>query len=70
MIGPDFSAATWRKSTRSGASNGGGGTHCVEVAHAGSFVGVRDSKHPAAGFAVAGATFDRFLALVKNDAVV
>ena len=34
-----FKTATWRKSTRS--QNGGA---CVEVAHQGSHIGVRDSK--------------------------
>lgn len=36
-----FDAATWIKSTRS-AGNGA----CVEIARAGSLVGVRDSKYP------------------------
>jgi hypothetical protein len=36
----DFSAATWRKATR---SNGSGG-ECVEIAFADEKVGVRDSK--------------------------
>lgn len=38
----DFSAATWRKATR---SNGSGG-ECVEIAFADEKVGVRDSKNP------------------------
>ncbi|MFJ8966648.1 DUF397 domain-containing protein [Lentzea sp. NPDC102401] len=42
---PDFSSADWRKSSRSGSSNGGGGTNCVEVAVLGARVGVRDSKN-------------------------
>ncbi|KOV81839.1 DUF397 domain-containing protein [Nocardia sp. NRRL S-836] len=45
MTSPDFSTATWRKSTRSGSSNGGGGTNCVEVAFSSPHVGVRDSKN-------------------------
>jgi hypothetical protein len=32
---------TWRKSTRSGEA-----MHCVEVAHAGDAIAMRDSKHP------------------------
>jgi hypothetical protein len=38
---PDLSAATWRKSTRSGVSG-----NCVEVARLKDTVAVRDSKHP------------------------
>ncbi|RKT51940.1 uncharacterized protein DUF397 [Saccharothrix australiensis] len=36
----------WRKSSRSG---GASNANCVEVAVAGSAVGVRDSKSPGAG---------------------
>jgi len=42
MDTPDFTAATWRESSRSG-DNGG---QCVEVALASDAVGVRDSKNP------------------------
>ncbi|RKT51939.1 DUF397 domain-containing protein [Saccharothrix australiensis] len=42
----EFSGTMWRKSSRSG---GGGNANCVEVAVAGSAVGVRDSKSPGAG---------------------
>ena len=42
MDTPDFTGATWRKSSRSG-DNGG---QCVEVALASGTVGVRDSKNP------------------------
>ncbi|MGM1058185.1 DUF397 domain-containing protein [Saccharothrix sp. Mg75] len=41
----DFTGAVWRKSGRSG---GASNTNCVEVASAGRFVGVRDSKNPTA----------------------
>jgi hypothetical protein len=41
----DFACAVWRKSTRSTAATN---ANCVEVAHVGSTVGVRDSKNPAA----------------------
>ncbi|MFI9810780.1 DUF397 domain-containing protein [Saccharothrix variisporea] len=41
----DFSGAVWRKSTRSTAATN---ANCVEVAHAGVIVGVRDSKNPTA----------------------
>lgn len=37
----DFSRATWRKSTRSQQSG-----QCVELARAGGWVGLRDSKEP------------------------
>ncbi|MEV6241723.1 DUF397 domain-containing protein [Lentzea sp. NPDC051838] len=42
----DFSGAEWHKSSRSGT---GGNDNCVEVAFAGSAVGVRDSKSPDSG---------------------
>ncbi|MDT0320306.1 DUF397 domain-containing protein [Streptomyces millisiae] len=38
----DLAAATWIKSSASGAQN-----ECVEVAHLGPWTGVRDSKDPA-----------------------
>ncbi len=40
MAGPDWTAAAWRKSRRSGDSGG-----CVEWARAGDRVGIRDSRH-------------------------
>ncbi|MGJ6963697.1 DUF397 domain-containing protein [Streptosporangium sp. G11] len=39
---PDFSCATWRKSSLSG----NGGADCVEVAVVSDLVAVRDSKDP------------------------
>lgn len=42
---PDFTRATWRKSTRSG-DNGG---QCVEVAFLDAAVGLRDSKENGKG---------------------
>jgi hypothetical protein len=39
ILTPDLSAATWRKSSRSGGNNGA----CVELANLGA---VRDSKNP------------------------
>ncbi|WNV91519.1 DUF397 domain-containing protein [Umezawaea sp. Da 62-37] len=42
----DFTGALWRKSSRSGNGNNGA---CVEVAHTGPVVGVRDSKNAEAG---------------------
>ena len=44
MSTPDFDSANWRKSSHS-AENG----TCVEVAFAGSTVGVRDSTSPDSG---------------------
>ena len=41
MPARDLSAARWRKSSRSSESN-----TCVEIAFAGSTIGVRDSKNP------------------------
>jgi hypothetical protein len=41
MITADFSAARWRKSSRSSEA-----TNCVEVAFAAGGFAVRDSKHP------------------------
>ncbi|XVV06310.1 DUF397 domain-containing protein [Actinosynnema sp. CA-248983] len=66
--GPDFSDAEWRKSTRSGASNGGGGENCVEVAFKHPFVGIRDSKKRVNSFAVTGTSFARFVEAVKGGA--
>ena len=43
MMKPDFGTARWRKSTISG--DGG----CVEVAYAGSMIGLRDSKDGGSG---------------------
>ncbi|MGW0891088.1 DUF397 domain-containing protein [Saccharopolyspora sp. NPDC002578] len=64
MNAPDFSQATWRKSTR---SNGGGGA-CVEVATIPAITGVRDSKlgevSPILPFATS--DWSAFLRAVKN----
>jgi hypothetical protein len=38
----DLTRAEWRKSSRSNGSNGA----CVELAHGGAVIGVRDSKNP------------------------
>ncbi len=38
----DLSGVRWRKSSFSG----GGGSNCVEVAHVGATIAVRDSRHP------------------------
>ena len=66
MTGPDFSAARWRKSSRSGSSNGGGGTNCVEVAYVEGSVGLRDSKRPGVGIAVPADSFSTFVAAAKR----
>jgi hypothetical protein len=63
---PDFSAATWRKGSRSGGSNGGGGSNCVEVAFVGSSAGVRDSKRPAVDIAFPARAFNEFVATAKR----
>lgn len=42
---PDFSGATWFKSSHSGGNNGA----CVEVTSRSGWVGVRDSKRRAVG---------------------
>ncbi|MEU7525490.1 DUF397 domain-containing protein [Saccharothrix sp. NPDC042600] len=66
VSGPDFSAAEWRKSKRSGASNGGGGENCVELAFKLPFVGLRDSKRPAVSFNVPVAAFAQFVEAAKD----
>ncbi|WNV89032.1 DUF397 domain-containing protein [Umezawaea sp. Da 62-37] len=40
---PDLSSARWRTSSYSNGSNG----NCVQVAHVGEVMAVRDSKNPA-----------------------
>ncbi|MCA1227828.1 DUF397 domain-containing protein [Saccharopolyspora sp. 6M] len=63
MDAPDFSQATWRKSTRSN----GGGAACVEIASVPGLTGVRDSKlgdtSPVLPFGEA--TWSTFLTSVK-----
>ena len=59
-------AALWRKSSRSGGSNGGGGSNCVEAAYVEGSVGFRDSKHPDAGIAFRADAFSTFLAAAKR----
>jgi hypothetical protein len=60
-------AALWRKSSRSGGSNGGGGSNCVEVAFVEGSVGFRDSKHPDVGLAFPADSFSTFIARVKRE---
>lgn len=56
----DFSALSWRKSSRSTA--GGSNGNCVEIAFADQAVAVRDSKNPDAGaLAVPNTAFTAFL---------
>ncbi|MEV8442134.1 DUF397 domain-containing protein [Actinosynnema sp. NPDC051121] len=59
-------AALWRKSSRSGGSNGGGGSNCVEVAFVEDSVGFRDSKHPDVGIAFRADAFSTFVAAAKR----
>lgn len=42
MASPNLAAASWRKSSRSGAND----SNCVEVAGLGEGLAVRDSKDP------------------------
>ncbi|MEU4449510.1 DUF397 domain-containing protein [Actinosynnema sp. NPDC050801] len=59
-------AALWRKSSRSGGSNGGGGSNCVEVAFVEDSVGFRDSKRPEVDIAFGTAAFSTFVAAAKR----
>ncbi|MEJ2852556.1 MULTISPECIES: DUF397 domain-containing protein [unclassified Saccharothrix] len=60
----DFTTAVWRKSTRSTAATN---ANCVEVAHAGPTVGVRDSKNAAATpLAFPAATWASFLRATRS----
>ena len=59
----DLSAATWRKSSRSGPYT----DNCVEVAFVGGAVAVRDSKDPGGGPLVfAGPEWGAFVARTKH----
>lgn len=61
MGASDLSLTTWRKSSFSGANS-----DCVEVAHTAVLVGIRDSKHPAAGHLdVPRAQWTAFLATIR-----
>ncbi|MEV0675880.1 DUF397 domain-containing protein [Actinosynnema sp. NPDC050436] len=60
-------AVLWRKSSRSGGSNGGGGSNCVEVAFFDGSVGLRDSKHPYVDIVFGTDAFGTFVAVVKRD---
>ena len=64
MSTPDFSRATWRKSTRSG----GNGGQCVEVAFVDGAVGLRDSKQQGEGpiLVFTPEEWDAFLAGVRD----
>ncbi|MCG5211698.1 DUF397 domain-containing protein [Streptosporangium sp. KLBMP 9127] len=58
----DFSSSDWYKSTHSG--NGG---NCVEVAQAGTAIGVRDSKDPSGPvLAFTGPEWSAFVRGVKD----
>lgn len=63
MNAPDFTQATWRKSSR---SNGGGGS-CIEVAAIPRVTGVRDSKlgHTSPILPFTSATWSSFLTQVR-----
>ena len=65
MNSADLTGAMWRKSSR---SNGGGNSACVEVAFAGSSVGVRDSKDAAGPvLAFPAASWSAFLTTLDGD---
>jgi len=62
MHASDLSTATWRRSSRSTDT-----ANCVEVAVAGSAVGVRDSKDPdGAVLVLPAAAWTRFVAAVRS----
>ncbi|MBB4965707.1 DUF397 domain-containing protein [Saccharothrix violaceirubra] len=54
----------WRKSSRSGASNGGGDANCVEV-HA-NLDAIRDSKNPTAALRFPVVAVRNFVAAIKR----
>jgi len=63
MAGPDWTAAAWRKSRRSGDSGG-----CVEWARTGDRVGIRDSRHPGGPMLeVAAGAWQAFVEALKDD---
>ena len=65
MSTTDWTGARWRKSSR---STGGGNSACVEVAFAGSLVGVRDSKDPAGPvLAFPAASWSAFLTTLDGE---
>ncbi|MCP2257248.1 protein of unknown function (DUF397) [Streptoalloteichus tenebrarius] len=60
---PNLNRTTWRKSSRSGATN----AHCVEVASVADVAAVRDSKNPTGPALVfTPATFTAFVESVKS----
>ncbi|GAA3886067.1 hypothetical protein GCM10022243_58620 [Saccharothrix violaceirubra] len=63
MTGHD-SRSVWRKSSRSGASNGGGDANCVEV-HA-NLDAIRDSKNPTAALRFPVVAVRNFVAAIKR----
>ena len=63
MAGPNWTAAAWRKSRRSGDSGS-----CVEWVHSGDRVGIRDSRHPDGPvLEVAAGAWRAFVEAVKDD---
>ncbi len=63
MDAPDLSTAAWRRSSRSTDT-----ANCVEVAVAGSSVGVRDSKDPDGPVLVLPATaWTHFVTAIRSD---
>lgn len=61
-------APTWRKSTRSGGSQGGQGD-CVELANLGNTVGIRDSKNPGPHLAVNRTQLGQLVSRIKHDEI-
>ena len=65
MHASDLSTATWRRSSRSTAT-----ANCVEVAVAGSAVGVRDSKDPdGAVLVLPAAAWTHFVAEIRSGSL-
>jgi hypothetical protein len=59
----------WRKSTRSGTGQGGGGD-CVELAALTGTIGIRDSKNPAGPIlTIDRAQLGQFFGRIKNDQI-
>lgn len=64
-------AAIWRDAAfRRSSFSGSSGGNCVELAYAGAWFGVRDSKNIGPTIAVAGAQGRAFLTAIKREQVI